>query len=372
MKYRTFFLFILLSYSFLPEIGAQVLVNYDDHWQIEEQENWFDSNEQLSLTLDLVSFPQSHYSFRLPGEAVVFLGEKLWFFTNGDSAFNISQEEMRILAEKEMVDLTLFKTGVGLNDVSAKKLLKPLAFPSTAQLEEQQNLTREAAAKQDIQDFFIFALLLILVFVTLYKLAYPYNFAMMTRPISLLNAEDFSESGSLQKFFSFDILVFVLIVNLMTSLGLVLGAVLFQGDWIEARVALSFQNLLAAWLIGSIVLLILTILKFSGIRIFAFLFELNKIEFAHFFYLLRVVMIATFGLILISGYFLINDFYFAKSALGISFSTFFWFYILGVMVLFFIMMNRLSFKKYHLFTYLCIAELVPFLVIAKWVMVLAG
>jgi hypothetical protein len=34
------------------------------------------------------------------------------------------------------------------------------------------------------------------------------------------------------------------------------------------------------------------------------------------------------------------------------------------------MMNRLNFKKYHLFTYLCIAEIVPFLVLTKWILVL--
>jgi hypothetical protein len=53
-------------------------------------------------------------------------------------------------------------------------------------------------------------------------------------------------------------------------------------------------------------------------------------------------------------------------------SGFFWFYLLGVVGLFFIMMNRLSFKKYHLFTYLCIAELVPFLILAKWISVLVA
>jgi hypothetical protein len=49
---------------------------------------------------------------------------------------------------------------------------------------------------------------------------------------------------------------------------------------------------------------------------------------------------------------------------------FFWVYLFGVLGLFLIMMSRLNFKKYHLFTYLCLAEIVPFLVLAKWIMVL--
>jgi hypothetical protein len=63
-----------------------------------------------------------------------------------------------------------------------------------------------------------------------------------------------------------------------------------------------------------------------------------------------------------------NEFSAMKNALSFSFSTFFWIYILGVAGLFLIMMNRLSFKKYHLFAYLCIAELVPFLILSKWIM----
>ena len=59
-----------------------------------------------------------------------------------------------------------------------------------------------------------------------------------------------------------------------------------------------------------------------------------------------------------------------ENVLELSLQVFFWLYLIGITGLFLIMMNRLSFKKYHLFTYLCIAELVPFLILAKWIMVL--
>jgi hypothetical protein len=372
MKQRIFFLFLILGFSFLSKGKAQVLENYSDQWEASGRETWFDSNDRLLLRLDLNSFPNSFISFQFPEESVAFLGEKLWFFTKEDTAFIASLKSIKAISDSSKITLTLFKSGISLEDVSAKKLIQPINVQSGIQVAEAELQKRDGGTRQQIRDFFIFALLLILLFVTLYKMAYPFIFSMMTRPISLLNAEDFSDSGSLQKFFSFDILVFVLIVNLMSSLGLILGAVLFKMDWLESRVDITFQNLLIGWLIGALILLILTIIKFTAIRIIAYLFELKKIEFPHFFYLLRLVMIAITGLILISSYFLMNDFDFAKSAVGISFSTFFWFYIIGVLVLFFIMMNRLSFKKYHLFTYLCIAELVPFLIIAKWVMILGG
>jgi len=372
MKQRIFFLFLVFGFSFLPKGKAQVLENYGEQWEISGRKSWFDSDDRLFLQLDLNSFPNSYFSFQFPEETVVFLGEKLWLFTDSDTTFITSVKSLKAVSDSSSVTLTLFKSGISLDEVSAKKLIQPNEIQLDNHTGEIDFQKRASSERQQIRDFFIFALLLILLFVTLYKIAYPFIFSMMTRPISLLNAEDFSDSGSLQKFFSFDILVFVLIVNLMSSLGLILGALLFKVDWLESRLDITFQNLLIVWLIGSLILLMLTIIKFTAIRIIAYLFELNKIEFPHFFYLLRLVMIAISGLILILAYFLMNNYDFAKSAVGFSFSVFFWFYVIGVLVLFFIMMRRLSFKKYHLFTYLCIAELVPFLIIAKWVMILGG
>ncbi len=124
------------------------------------------------------------------------------------------------------------------------------------------------------------------------------------------------------------------------------------------------------WLVGGLALLILTILKFVGIKIIAYLFDLGRLEFPHFFYLLRLVVIGSFSLILISAFIMMNEFSMLRNAIELSFTGFFWVYIAGIIGLFLIMMNRLGFKKYHLFTYLCIAELVPFLILAKMVMVL--
>jgi len=184
----------------------------------------------------------------------------------------------------------------------------------------------------------------------------------------LILAEDFSESGSLQKFFTFDVLSYLLVVNMLTSLGGVLGLVFLKHDWLAARLDLEFESLILLWLLIALVLLGMTILKFIGVRLAAYLFDLDKLEFSHFFYLLRLVTITSAFFVLISFYFIIHDFLFLKDVLAISFSVFFWIYVLGIAGLFLIMMNRLSFKKYHLFAYLCIAELVPFLILSKWIM----
>ena len=363
----------LLSFFFLISFSshAQLLEDYQNQWEDGGKTSWFESNDQLKLQLDLTSFPKSYFSIEIPSQTVVFLGEKLWFFTEQDTVLNKSLEEFRIVANAEKIDLTLFKPGISRNQVSARKVLlnEKIENKSAEGLEINEKL---GLNRQEVKDFFIFSLVVILIFITGYKSAYPFIFTVISRPISLLNAEDFSDSGSLQKFFSFDVLFFVLVVNMISALAVVLSIVFFKQSWLELRFAINFQNLMVGWGLVALGLFVVTIIKFTAIRIIAYLFELGKVEFPHFFYLLRLVLIATTTLILVIAYFLMNDFYLTKTALSISISAFFWIYILGTLVLFIIMMNRLSFKKYHLFTYLCIAELVPFLILAKWVIVIGG
>ena len=357
--------------TFLLAVGqgafSQVLEDYNPNWQEGERETWFSSNDRLILNLDLETFPLAYFSFEIPDHSVVFVGEKLWFFTDKDTVFNEQVEELRREFSAPQVSLTVFKSGISSDQASVTKILKsePVEINST---KEGFLLKKREFNRQSIRDFFVVGMIACLLLITLYKMAYPFIFDMMIKPISLLNAEDFSESGSLQKFFSGDILLYVFIVNMLLSLAMITAMVIFRHEWLQARIELNFNSLIFLWLLGSFSLLLLTILKFTTIRILSYLFDLGKLEFAHFFYLLRLVVIVTIGLILVCAFFLLNEFSAIKIALKASFIGFFWIYILGILGLFLIMVNRLGFKKYHLFTYLCIAELVPFLILAKLVL----
>jgi hypothetical protein len=361
-----FFFFLISSFS-----HAQLLDNYDTTWEDGGETSWFESNDRLTLPIDLTNFPRSYFSIKIPAQTVVFLGEKLWFFTERDTILNSSLIDLRNLTNSSKINLTLFKSGISIDQVSAKKFLK-LENPEAITKKELIVDEKVGLNRQEIKDFFIFTLVLILILIAAYKSVYPYIFTVIARPLSLLNAEDFSDSGSLQKFFSFDVLFFVLLVNMISALVLVISVVFLKESWLEARLSINLKNLTIGWSLVSLAIFILTIIKFSTIRLMAHLFGLGKVEFSHFFYLLRLVLIMLSGLMLLLVYCLMNDFYFTKMALNTSLSVFFLIYILGTFVLFISMMNRLSFKKYHLFTYLCIAELVPFLILAKLVNVIGG
>lgn len=360
---------IFVSMGFSTQFAcAQVLEDYKSDWEEGGKKTWFSDNDRLIVELDLMSFPMGYLLFEIPAQSVVFLGDKLWFFSEKDTIFSEKVIELGSQFKAEKVNLIVFKRGIQMGDSKIQKVLQLSDLNSAVSL-KSDFIKKRDFQRQEIRDFFVFAVLLVLVGIALYKLAYPYLFAVMVRPLSLINAEDFSDSGSLQKFFSFDVLFYVVVVNMLTSLGGVLGLIFFKYEWLETRFTLDFNSMFQLWLAVSGILLVLTILKFIGIRIVAYLFDLEKLEFPHFFYLLRLVAITSAFFVLVSTFFLMNEFSAMKNALSFSFSIFFWIYILGVAGLFLIMMNRLSFKKYHLFAYLCIAELVPFLVLSKWIMV---
>jgi hypothetical protein len=365
-----FFLFFLLNTG----AEAQVLENYDGKWKSAREESWFGSNNQIALKLDLSAFPQSEFQIKLPAKSTVFIDQKLWQLTDGDTVFYKSVSDLKAEFRKDSVDFTVVSPNLaplnaGTMNVGIKKVIGRNLTLDTGENSEGVPLL-ERFVPQAVKDFYFTGLFVIIFFLALYKLAYPYLLAVMLQPLAVISAEDFSESGNLQKFFSFDIIFYLLIVGMMISQTAVTGLVIFKKDWLETWIGLDFSSLLLIWLLGAFAILVLTVFKFIGIRVIAYLFDLGKAEFSHFFYLLRLVVFGFALVLLVGAYFVTNNFSELGIALSVLISGFFWFYILGVVGLFLIMMNRLSFKKYHLFTYLCIAELVPFLIFSKWIMFL--
>lgn len=364
LKFRILF---LLSFVFISALGAQVLENYDGQWKSAREETWQGTNNQVGILLDLKSFPSAEFKIQLPAQSTVFIDEKLWHLSTGDTVFYIGTEALWLAFEKDIVTFTVVSPNLAKSTLSVKKVLGGKDMV-------QSNLSlkgvpfSERFVPQPVKDFYFTSVLIILFFLALYKLAYPYLLGVLLQPLAVISADDFSDSGNLQKFFSFDILFYLLIASMMLSEVVVIGLVIFKNNWLGTWIGLDYSSLLLIWLVGAFTILALTIVKFVGIRVISYLFDMGKAEFSHFFYLLRLIVFGCALILVVGGYFVSNNFSGLESALAVLFTGFFWFYIFGVLGLFLIMMNRLSFKKYHLFTYLCIAELVPFLILSKLIL----
>lgn len=365
-------LVVFLFFYGTPLVGfTQLLENYEGNWIDKSDRGFWGKTAHKEVKLDLTSFPESFYQFDIPKGSSVFVDGKLWKQFSSDTTFSTSLDTL----SEEFGSASILVAVIGEQlsfasyPLSISKVVR-VAFPREAESPKVGLVSPTRFLPQPIKDFFFTSMLAVLFLFAIYKVTYPYLLGVLLQPLAVINAEDFSESGSLQKFFSFDILFYLFIVSTMMAQSLVTGIIIFKKEWIEMVIGWQYTSLMLLWLSFSFLIMILTILKFVVIRLISYLFDMGKSVFAHFFYLLRLIVFGFSGVMLISLFYVVNDFSSLQDVFGILIQIFFWFYIIGVAGLFMIMMNRLSFKKYHLFTYLCIAEIVPFLILSKWIMVL--
>lgn len=119
------------------------------------------------------------------------------------------------------------------------------------------------------------------------------------------------------------------------------------------------------WLVISLVLALLTFFKFLWLGIHTFIFDLHKVALPHFFYLLKV---SGFGLLMVLGLTIVfysNHLIPEMINMEILYYSFLGVYTLGIIGLSIWMLKKNGFNNYHLFSYLCTSELIPFLVICK-------
>lgn len=366
--------FLIIYFLFLLPllVSGQVLENYDQSWKTSTVQTLEGSIAQKEVKLAVHSFPSSYFQFEIPENSTVFIEGKLWRLVLRDTTFQLPTAYFLEEFGMDTLLVTVVNEQLNLSDLnlSIQKIAEK-DFQETEDSPEYFPLNEERRVQiQPLKDFFALSLFLILSLVAVYRRVYPYLLGVLLQPLSVIKAEDFSESGGLQKVFSVDILLFLLIVSMLLAQSLVTGLVVYRIEWIQGWVGDTALSLLGFWVFCALGILLLTILKFSAIRLFSYLFDLGKVEFAHFFYLLRLISIGFALVIFVTTFLVINDFSHLSIVFPIGMRLFFWIYLLGILGLFLIMVSRLNFKKYHLFTYLCIAELVPFLVLSKWLMVL--
>ena len=349
---------------------AQVLENYDGKWSNVTEQSVLGSIGQKQVSLLVNTFPQSYFEFKVPRNSTLFVDGKLWDLIQNDTTFFIATADLMKEFGKDSLLVTVISDKFSLTNFGLEitKVARNQVAEEQASLGAKLTAFEKRQVIQPLKDFFAISLLIILILLSIYRRSYPYLLGVLLQPLSVIKAEDFSESGGLQKVFSFDVIYFLFLLATIIAHSLVMGIVIFRPDWFELLGGLTLLSLLNLWIITSFLLLAVTILKFSAIKLIVYFFELGKSEFAHFFYLLRLISFGFALVLLATTFFVINDISELEKVFTLLIKAVFWTYLVGVFGLFLIMMNRLNFKKYHLFTYLCLTEIIPFLVLTKWIL----
>lgn len=369
-KYMQRVIFLFLLFSMNHVLYAQVLENYQNNILISKNRSIFKKYHSAKFEIDLQNFPESNMYFEIPGGSSVFMDGKLWVFAERDttiikSLMELKQEIDALIPSSVRVDV--------INDVAVLDGLQVMkGFFGQKRLENydppKNVIEWELREVDDFDDFFILATVLLLFLAAIYKGVFPNVLDLIIRPQTVISADDFSETGSIQKFFTLDVLFYLLLMNLGISL-LVMLYVHVTGISIFVDLGNSdINSLFFIWFLLSIGLALLAVFKFLFLKAVVYLFDLSKFDFAHFFYLLRIISISMMVMLSFSLFFFFNNYSVLVNFFEIGVRSFFWVYLFGVFFMFLIMVNRVPFKNYHLIAYICTAELIPFLIIAKLIM----
>lgn len=352
----------LLVLSGLPFHSiAQVLVNYDSALHENVSEGWFKHNESIAVQVDANQFQDASWQIRLPEGSSLFFNEALWDHYLHDTLLVINNKSvLPYLDDEGKLEVIAFKPGISPEEFSVQKGY----FNNSVEKIETANVL-EKRKKDEIRDFFFIALIAVLFLIAIFRAFFPSIFGIFWNPKSVFSIEDIWESGSFSKIYSAELLFYLVLINMSTGLLVILVVHGLEIDFFGLGLDSGVEKLVFAWLIFSLLLTIITFFKFIWLGTGAFLFSLNKIAFPHFFYLLKVRGFALFIIIGMLVLVYANNWVSLYEHFSYMYYTFFLIYSLGLIGLAIWLYKKNGFNNYHLFSYLCTSELIPFLVICK-------
>src|SRR5690606_28544285 len=359
-------LFLLLA-TFGGASQAQVFVNYEDQIAIDEKGDWRFVPEIATLRIDGNEFALADLAFTLPADAAVFFGDVMWLHTAVDTSFAVPLAAIKreFPTPDGILNLIIYKKGIQKGDVVVRKGLFKSANQAAlvTAYEDADIISRRL--QSPVAHFFYLVFLTIFCLIALFKLVYPSVLTFIVHPMLIFSTEDFSDSGSSAKFFTEEIMFFLVIFNMLLMGLIIISAFFLNVPILEQLITGDLNQLFLVWLLGTGILLVISLLKFLWLRISALIFGISKIEFVHFFYMLRVASIILISMYIILIVCFSNNIPSLMELLSYLLKGFLALYILGLIMLFFMMVANVPLKNYHLFSYLCTAELVPFLVLSK-------
>lgn len=354
-------LLVVVFSCFPGGLIAQVLVNYDSAIQENLSEGWLNPNESLSVQVDGNQFEDASWRIQLPGGTSLFFNEALWDHYMQDTTLIISNKSILPYKNKDgKLEVIAFKPGISLEEFSVQKGY----FSNLEDNVETANVL-EKRKRDEVSDFFFIALIAILFLIAIFRAFFPSIFGIFWNPKSVFSIEDIWESGSFSKIFSAELLFYLVLINMSTGLLVLLVVHSLGIDFFGIGLDSEIEKLIFAWLIFSLILTIVTLFKFIWLGIGGFLFSLKKIAFPHFFYLLKVRGFALFIIISMLIIVYANNWVYLYEHFSFMYYTFFLIYSLGLIGLAIWLYKKNGFNNYHLFSYLCTSELIPFLVICK-------
>lgn len=177
--------------------------NYDGKWSNATEQSVLGSIGQKQVNLLVNTFPQSYFQFKVPRNSTLFVDGKLWDLIQNDTTFFIAIADLKKEFGKDSLLVTVISDKFSLTNFGLEitKVARNQVAEEKASLGAKSTAFEKRQVVQPVKDFIAVSLLIILILLGIYRWSYPYLLGVLLQPLSVIKAEDFSESGGFKSVF---------------------------------------------------------------------------------------------------------------------------------------------------------------------------
>lgn len=227
------------------------------------------------------------------------------------------------------------------------------------------NIAPLARAKTHVKNFIVVAGVVLLAFFVLILRLNP-RLTFYYFSVSRLFALRESDEGQFTRVASSANILFYLFASMLIAYGLMVTAHQMEHPYALMRLLKeeNFGMMVLRWLYTTAFVLTALFIKALVVRFFAVLFDIRDQSGFHFLAFVRVTLLIGFLVVVfVAGGYLIRGA--SAGWTAVFYAALLWF-LLGWSILIFLkLLRRVNFSVFHLFSYLCATELIPFLVTIK-------
>jgi len=365
-------LFICISLSGFAQPIRQQSGESEKGTAIDLQEAWMTSENG---TLKIISNPREkrnviHFfltekiakegslEIKAPVNSSFFVDNKLVEYVAKDTSLVFDPNSL--LAGNEKVLISIYG-----DNLSSENLFTAITKSNVK--EEQPGVPRMASA---FRNFLIFSFLISITFTAILRNTAP-NISMeyfqVSRCLNFRNREELIFKG---KYFTEPNPLFYLVISLLSSF-LITSLLYLSPDSINQQFPLhevSFFQWLGLQMAVMITFYLMTLIKWILIKYFSELFNLREFSGIHFFnyerYSFLVLLLLSGILMLVYAIFGQNTKFYSIIIFAVTVAG-----IYRIVLMLFKLLNASNYKLFHLFSYLCATEIIPYLIAVKLILI---
>jgi len=366
---RIGFLFLILSFCVIKITIANDKGVYAEQKDLKTEWKYFDGkkyvyvedNEEGHNTIYLQINPLT-----TPRHYLIIQSEQLLnIFINGQLlSSQVAQKTISLDSLSSRLSGKSFLVAIHAQEpLSFRGLKTSLSLKAALQQSESEATPIELRAPTSFRDFVIVVLITLFVYWVISIRVSPRLFADYFSVSKLFfgrETEDyqyFRITSATILFYGFSCLtlsLFFFIINHFYNIPVISG--ITEVD--------SFLYLITQWLLLSIVLFGVLLIKIIILFVLANIFDIREIAGFQFFNFMRLLLIVLVLLaVTISSYYLLHGL--ESSVYQIFYKILGWVMLFWIVMIFFKLVSRVPFSPIHLFLYICATEIIPFLVTVK-------